>query len=225
MSKTPPPERLPFLLDFLQQPLINVAFPRFLGDQIPQVAHLGLADAVDSAESLFQPIRIPGQIVVHHQVRALEIDAFAGGVGGEQDLNVLVLLERFLRLASAPRGPCRRGSVTSASARPSSERNRSLEVVQRVAMLGEDDQLAAVAVGIEHLGVVLQAARELLPLLVGARRGEPSGQCFEVPRESRFQPRSSAIVRAAVAWSTTFSSVSSTSASGASSSSSMSSSV
>ena len=45
------------------------------------------------------PVRVPGQVVVDHQVGALEVDALAGGVGGDQDLDVLVLRERLLRLA------------------------------------------------------------------------------------------------------------------------------
>src|SRR5207237_9194391 len=51
---------LPGLLEFLQQPPIDVALARFLGHQIPQVADLGLTDAVDPPEPLFKAIRVPG---------------------------------------------------------------------------------------------------------------------------------------------------------------------
>ena len=62
------------------------------------MAHLGLADAVDAAETLFDAVRVPRQIVVHHQVGALEVDAFAGSVGGEQNLDFGIVPERLLRL-------------------------------------------------------------------------------------------------------------------------------
>ena len=63
------------------------------------MADLGLADAVDAAEALLQAVRVPGQVVVHHQVRALQVDALAGGVGGEQHLHLGVVQEALLRLA------------------------------------------------------------------------------------------------------------------------------
>ena len=91
-------ERLPRLLELLQQPAVDVALARLLGDEVPQVADLGLADAVDAAEALLEAVRVPGQVVVDHQVGALEVDALAGGVGGEQHLHLGVVPERLLRL-------------------------------------------------------------------------------------------------------------------------------
>ena len=79
--------------------MVDLAFARVLGHEIPQVADFGLADAVDAAEPLLQAVRIPGQVVVDHQVSALQVDAFAGGVGGDEDFDFLVLRERFLGLA------------------------------------------------------------------------------------------------------------------------------
>ena len=66
--------------------LVDLALAGLLGDEVPEVADLGLADAVDAAEALLEPVRVPGQVVVDHQVGALEVDALAGGVGGDQDL-------------------------------------------------------------------------------------------------------------------------------------------
>ena len=59
--------------DLGQQPGEHVALASTLGHHIPQVAHLPLADAVDSAESLLDPIRIPRQVIVDHQMRALKV--------------------------------------------------------------------------------------------------------------------------------------------------------
>ena len=76
-------ERLPGLFQLLEQPPVDVALAGLVGDQVPQMADLGLADAVDAAEALLQAVRVPGQVVVDHQVGALQVDAFAGGVGGQ----------------------------------------------------------------------------------------------------------------------------------------------
>ena len=76
-------ERLAGLLDLVQEGAVDVALAGLLGDQVPEVADLGLADAMDAAEALFQAVGVPGQVVVDHEVGALEVDALAGGVGGE----------------------------------------------------------------------------------------------------------------------------------------------
>ena len=91
-------ERLARLLELLQQRAVDVALAGLLGDQVPQVADLGLADAVDAAEALLDAVGVPRQVVVHHQVRALEVDALARGVGGQQHLHLGVVPERLLRL-------------------------------------------------------------------------------------------------------------------------------
>ena len=90
-------ECLPGLFQLLEQPPVDVALAGLVGDQVPQVADLRLADAVDAAEALLQSVRVPGQVVVDHQVGALQVDAFAGGVGGQQHLHLRVVPERFLR--------------------------------------------------------------------------------------------------------------------------------
>ena len=67
------------MIQLVQQFAIDIAFPRVVGDQVPEVADLGLTDTVDAAEALLQPVGIPWQVVVDHEVGALEVDAFAGG--------------------------------------------------------------------------------------------------------------------------------------------------
>ena len=52
---------------------------------------------MDAAEALLQAVRVPGQVVVHHQVRDLEVHAFAGGVGGDEHDDLGVLPELLLR--------------------------------------------------------------------------------------------------------------------------------
>ena len=97
-------ERLALRLQFAQQPFVDVAFARLAGDQVPQVADLRLADAVNTAETLLQPVGIPGQVVVDHQVRALQVDAFAGGIGGQQIVDTGIVAELVFDRRAAYRG-------------------------------------------------------------------------------------------------------------------------
>ncbi|OQB38220.1 MAG: hypothetical protein BWY09_01407 [Candidatus Hydrogenedentes bacterium ADurb.Bin179] len=89
----------PGLLQFVQEAAVDIAFAGFIGDQVPQVADLGLADAVDAAEALFDAVRVPGQVIIHHEMGALQVDAFARGVRGQQHLYLGIVQEAFLGLA------------------------------------------------------------------------------------------------------------------------------
>ena len=91
---------LALLLDLGQQPGEDLALAGVVGDEVPQPADLLLADAVDAAEALLDAVRVPRQVVVDHQVRGLEVEALAGGVGGEQDLAVGVVGELLGDLAA-----------------------------------------------------------------------------------------------------------------------------
>ena len=68
---------LALLLDLQQQPREDLALAGVVGDEVPQAADLALADAVDPAEALLDPVRVPRQVVVDHQVRDLEVQALA----------------------------------------------------------------------------------------------------------------------------------------------------
>ena len=59
-------KRLPRLFEFLQQLAINISLARIVGQQIPQVADLGLADTMDTSKTLFQAVGIPRQVIVNH---------------------------------------------------------------------------------------------------------------------------------------------------------------
>ena len=142
------------------------------------MADLGLADAVDAPEALLDAVRVPGQVVVDHQVGALQVDALPRGVGGHQHEGVLVLREVLLRLAALLAADA---AVDGDHGLRPAEHDADLvdQVVERVAVLGEDDELAAVAVHVEHLAVVLQQARELLPLLVAAGDAHLVGELLQ----------------------------------------------
>ena len=75
-----------------------------MGDQVPEVTDLALTNAVNTAESLFYTIGVPGQVVVDHEVGALQVEPLAGGVGGEQHQGPGVVRELFADgLAKMPR--------------------------------------------------------------------------------------------------------------------------
>ena len=119
------------------------------------MADLGLADAVDAAKPLFHAVGVPREIVVDHQVGALEVDALARRVGRDEHLHVLVgaeeclsLLPLFALCAAMDRDD--RVGVADDVA------DLVAEIVESVAMLGEDDDLPLPAVGVVHLRRVLE---------------------------------------------------------------------
>ncbi len=73
-------------LDALEELLQHPAFAGVGGDEVEDEAVLLLAVAVDAAHALLQPDGVPGDVVVDHEPAELEVDAFAGGLGGDQHL-------------------------------------------------------------------------------------------------------------------------------------------
>ena len=53
---------------------------------------------MDATEALLNPVRIPREIVVDHQVGTLEVNALSCCVCSKKDLNVRIMFERLLRL-------------------------------------------------------------------------------------------------------------------------------
>ena len=119
------------------------------------MADFGLADAVDAAEALFNPIRIPGQIVVDHKMRAaLKVHTFAGGIVRDHDANDRIGIERCDSGAA-----CLAGNAAmnhDHGCRLANPRcNLLLQIFERVLRLGEDDDLASQSRrGIQHQGLV-----------------------------------------------------------------------
>ena len=78
-------KRLARLFQLFKQASIDFAFARVGRTQVPEVTDFSLSNAVDAAEALFNSVRIPGQVIVDHEVcAALKIDAFAGSVSFRQ---------------------------------------------------------------------------------------------------------------------------------------------
>ena len=162
------------------------------------MADLRLADAVDAAEALLEAVGVPGQVVVHHEMGALEVDPLAGRVGSEQQLRLRVVQERLLRLAAF--FTTHAAVNQDDSLRAAEERaDAPLEVVEGVPVLGEENQLLARrgnvrrngAAAVRPLGFgdpatharrredLAQQAGELLPLGIVAALKDLRGKRFE----------------------------------------------
>ncbi len=96
--KDPAAKGLSLRLQLLEQPLVNIALPCLGRHQIPEAADLRLPDTVDPAEPLLQPVRVPRQVVVHHQVSVLQVYALPGCVGGDEDPHRRIAPEHLLLL-------------------------------------------------------------------------------------------------------------------------------
>jgi len=80
--------------------VVNVALTSFRGDEVPQVTNLQLAYAVDSTEALFQPVRIPGQVVIDHEVRILKVHALTRSVSCDEYAHIWVGAKQGLKSAT-----------------------------------------------------------------------------------------------------------------------------
>ena len=64
------------------------------------MADLGLTDAMDAAEALLDPVRVPRQVVVDEQMSPLKVDALACSVGRHKESTIGLLREALLGLPS-----------------------------------------------------------------------------------------------------------------------------
>ncbi len=119
------------------------------------MTYLRLADSMDAAETLFKPVGVPGQIIIDYEMCPLQVDAFAGCICGNENLGIFVLSKQLFCFATIlPTHTAVNGYYCF---RPADQGADSLlQVVQSIAMLRENNQFAAVAVGVEHLGLILE---------------------------------------------------------------------
>ena len=104
------------------------------------MADLRLANSVDASEPLLDAVRVPGQVVVHHEVRSLQVDALTGSVGCDEYAHVLVLLEHLLcAVPLLTRHATFDGEHCVVA--PQKRADLRCQVLKRVLVLGEDDQL------------------------------------------------------------------------------------
>jgi hypothetical protein len=164
--------------DLLEQASVDVTLAGPVSDEVPEVAGLGLADPVDPSEPLLDAIGVPRQVVVDHEVGALEIDPLPCRVGRDEDHDRRVVLEGAL---SSPALVARQAAVDRDDRLGTAEERADPldEVVEGVAVFGEDDELAPAPRGVLHLGFVLEQPRELGPLRVGPELSDVGGERLE----------------------------------------------
>ena len=139
---------------------------------------LRLTDTVDTTKTLLESVGVPRQVVVNHQMRSLEVDAFPGGVRGNQDADVFVLSEFLLDLTTlvaehaALNG---RDGVGVAEERADFVR----EIAQRIPMFREDNEFFTLIV-MEHAFFVLEQFGEFVPLAVFAAHSDVVRQPFQI---------------------------------------------
>ena len=183
----PPAERLPRHVQLFQQTRIDRTLAGVLRYQVPEMTDLGLADPVDAPETLFQAVRVPGQVVVDHQVGALEVHSLPGGVVRHHDDHLGVVHERLDRLPPRLAG---HAAVDHhhrlAPSQPGADAFG--EVLQGVAGFGEDDELPPVPALVTHQRVVEDGV-QLAPLGVRVAEAQRPGLPFQPSerRDLRFQ--------------------------------------
>ncbi len=175
-------ERLPRLFQLLKEAAIDLALACVGSAEVPKVANLCLADAMDAAEPLFQAVGVPREVVIHHQVRAaLQVHAFAGGVIGDEHAHLWIGIEcgdgrtaRFAGDAAVNDSNGRRITDTGS--------NLGLEILQRIFRLREDKDLTARACGrIEHQRLV-EHGFELAPFGILTRQFQRQGLSLKIAK-------------------------------------------
>ncbi len=126
-----------------------------------------LAVAVDASHALFEAHWVPGDVIVDHEPAELEVDSLAGGLGGDEDLSILAKLALgvdatawCIAVTNLHAAVDLRGLKVPLSqlAERAAVFAIAGEVVERVLVLGEDEQL--------HLRVVEDVVvRKHLPQL------------------------------------------------------------
>ena len=102
------------------------------------MANLGLADAVDTSEALLQTIWIPRQVIVHHEMSPLEVDALACSIRSQENLDFRIMEETFLGLA-AFLSPHTTMNVHESLGTPENSAYLFFQIVERVAVFREDN--------------------------------------------------------------------------------------
>ncbi|GBD06134.1 hypothetical protein HRbin20_01736 [bacterium HR20] len=150
------------LFELLEQSVVNVALASLDCHHVPQVAGFGLADTVDAAKALFDTVGVPGQVVVDHEVCALEIDAFAGSIGCHEHAYLRIVEKGLLCFAPVFTA---HGSVDEHHCLLAQQCCDALDqVVQGVSVFGEDDEFLIRRTRSEE--EIVQEFRQLAPFAV-----------------------------------------------------------
>ena len=149
------------------------------------MTNLLLTDAVDATETLFEAVWVPRQVVVHHQVGVLEVNAFTGGIGRNKNAYFGVGTKDRLNAAAliAMRAAVDGDDGVGIAQHPG---DLLVKIVQCVAMLGENNELAQTPAGVAHIRIVLQDAGEFVPFAILPRGDDGFGLVFESLEDDDF---------------------------------------
>src|SRR5437879_9869071 len=114
-----------------------------------------MTDPLDATETLFETVRVPRQIIVHHQMGTLEINAFTCRICRNEDLHILVLGEGLLRLSPflTTHPPMDRHNQLGTSQESSYALS---QIGQRIPVFSKNDEFSAMPLGVNHFGVILK---------------------------------------------------------------------
>ena len=165
------------LLDLFEESLEDLALPGVGGDEVPESADLLLADAVHATEALLDAVGIPREVVVDHEVGGLEVETLTGGIGRDEHTAYGVLGEFLCDPATFGAADA---TVHGLDGFRAAEEIADLlhEIVEGVAVLGEDDELARAGGRVED--VVLEDRAELGPLDVLSGSADSGGEGAQV---------------------------------------------
>ena len=109
---------------------------------------------MDTTKPLFQPIWIPRKVVIYHQMGSLEIYSFACSIRSNKHQHILVLFELLFYLTSVI--PCHAAMDGDYSLSATEQRGYFfLQVIKRVFMFREDDELFPFAIGSNDILIFL----------------------------------------------------------------------
>src|SRR5438552_905561 len=81
-------KRVADLLEFLKESLKDLPLDRVRRDEVEDQAIAPLPISMDPTHPLFQPVRIPGNVVIEEDVANLKVDPFARSLGCHEDLDL-----------------------------------------------------------------------------------------------------------------------------------------
>ena len=169
-------------LELPQQRADDQTFSRVVRDEIDDDHRVVLlAEPMNAAHALFQPGRIPRDVVVHHQPAELQVDAFARRVRSEQILSPAFIgrppkpIDLDFSLSKV-HAAVNRGNLVGESHRL----EPPAEPVERVPMLREDDELFVPVLRLE------QELTECLKLRLLTRRQHRASKIEEAHHFTTF---------------------------------------
>ena len=140
---------------------------------------------MNAAKPLLHAVGIPGQVVIDHEVGVLQVHAFASGIGGQQYHHIGVVAKGFLHLAPVIAVDA---AVDGDHGLFAAQRvaHAHQQVIERIPVLCEYDDLSAATIGGEHFRLVLQQPRKFFPFAVGTGLHHLGSLILQVTQDDDF---------------------------------------